>query len=115
MGVRSGSYRHRIELLKPKLGDDCLPLRDAFGSPTHETKVVQRPWCRILANDSDESVSTAINTQEVIRFELRYSKMYENAETKMSLKFQGDTFDITSAVNKLKLNEKTIITAIKRR
>ena len=115
MAVRSGNYRHRFDLLKPKTGDDGLPLRDEFGSPTGETEIVQRPWCRILANDSDENVSTAINTQETIRFELRYSKMFENAETKMSLKFDNDIYDITSAVNKLKLNEKTIITAIKRR
>ena len=71
MAIRSGRYRHRFELLKPKLGIDKEPERNDFGQLTGETVIVARPWCDIMDVKSTEHVSTAINGQEIINFEIR--------------------------------------------
>ena len=115
MAIRSGRYRHRFNLLKPKLGEDCEPERNQYGELTGETVSVQRPWCAIVKVESSESVSGSINGQETIGFEIRYSKMFENPETDMYIEFEGSTYDIISAVDPLKYREKITITAIKRR
>ena len=115
MAIRSGRYRHRFSLLKPLLGDDGEPARNDFGELTGGTVVVQRPWCAIVKVESSENNATAVNGQEQIGFEIRYSKMFEDPDTDMYIEFQSGIYDIISAVDPLKLREKHTITAVRRR
>ena len=115
MAIRSGRYRHRFILLKPKLGEDGEPARNGYGELTGETIVIQRPWCAIVKVESSESSGNSVNGQEVIGFEVRYSKIYEGPDTNMFIEFEGAIYDIVSAVDPLKYREKITITAIRRR
>ena len=115
MAVRSGRYRHRFNLLKPKLGDDGEPARNDYGELTGETTIVQRPWCAIVKVESTETSSKAVQGQETTGFEIRYSKVFEDPDTDMYIEFEKEIYDIISAVDPLKLREKILITAIKRR
>ena len=115
MAIRSGRYRHRFALLKPKLDVDGEPARNGFGELTGETTVVQRPWCAIIKVESTESSGNAINGQETIGFEVRYSKIYEDPNTNMFIEFDKSIYDIISAVDPLKYRERITITAIRRR
>ncbi len=115
MAVRSGKYRHRFELLKPKVGDDGEPVRNSNGEETGELEVVQRPWCNINITNNAEHASTAIADQLQIGLEVRYSRMYENAANNMTIRFRGNLYDITSADDPSFRGEKIDILAIKRR
>jgi head-tail adaptor len=115
MAIRSGRYRHRFILLKPKLGEDGEPARNSYGELTGETTIVQRPWCAIIKVDSSENSASAIQGQETIGFEIRYSKIFEEPDTDMYIEFQKEMYDIVSAVDPLKFRERILITAIKRR
>ncbi len=113
--IRSGRMRHRFKLLSPKLDDDGNLIRNDYGTPTGETDIVARPWCNIIDNKSSESVGTAINGQETIIFEIRYSKQFINPETNMFIEFENETYDITSSFDPHKRRERLHVTAIKRR
>ena len=115
MAIRSGRYRHRFTLLTPTLDIEGMPTRNDYGELTGDNTVLQRPWCAILDVESSESVDTAINGQETIVFEIRYSKMLINPATNMYIEFDGELYDIISAVDPLRYREKITITAVKRR
>jgi head-tail adaptor len=115
MPVSSGKMRHRFDLMSPVLDADGYPARNEFGEETGELQILQRPWCSIVTIVNSESKSTAINDQEQLEFIVRYSKMYENAANYMTIKYNNSLYDITSAVDVLKLREKINIFAIKRK
>lgn len=115
MAVRSGRYRHRFTLRKPKTDSSGEPLRNSYGELTGETTIVQKPWCAIVEVESSENVGTAINGQESIGFEIRYSKLFDDPDTSMYIEFDGSEYDIVSAADPLKYREKINIVAIKRR
>ena len=115
MAINSGKMRQRFELLSPVRGADGEPARNEHGEETGELEVIQRPWCEITTIVNSENNSTAINDQEQIGFNVRFSKMYNNAANNMSIRFEGELYDVTSAVDPFKGREKIKILAIKRR
>lgn len=115
MAVRSGRYRHRFELLRNKVGDDGEPDRNEYGEFTGEYEIIQRPWCDVLLTADSENASTAVNSQEQITFEIRYSKMFTNPTNNMFIRFEGNIYDITSVDDPQRRREKLNIFAIKRR
>ena len=112
---RSGKYRHRFELLRPKLGSDGEPERNSHGEETGELETVQSPWCDIITSNNSEHTSTAVNGQTQIGLETRFSRMYENAANNMFIRFRGDIYDITSADDPSFTGKIINILAIKRR
>lgn len=116
MSVRSGRYRNRILLKKPKLGENNKPLRNRFGELTGEMQVVQRPWCAILEVKSDEvNASNSITGQDMIMFELRYTKELENPDSTMIIEYRNIVYDIIGVVDLHLRREKMHVTAKRRR
>ncbi len=115
MAIRSGRYRHRFTLLKPKLGVNGEPERNELGERTGEMTVVQRPWCAIIKVESSETVGKQNQGQKTIGFEIRYSKVFEDPDTAMIIEYNNETYDIISADDPLEYHQKIIITAVRRR
>lgn len=113
--MRSGRFRHRFKLMKPKLGSDGEAERNEYGEETGDLTLVSYPWCSIIDSRNNENVSTAVVGQESIKFEIRYSKIFENPDTNMVIVFEDNKYDITSVVDPHRRREMMHITAVKRR
>lgn len=115
MAIRSGRMRHRFKLLRPELDSSGEPTRDEYGALSGNTEVIQRPWCNVMDVKSDESVASAVNGQELIKFEVRYSNAFLNPDTDMFIEFENAMYDITSVVDPYKRRDRLHILATKRR
>lgn len=112
MAVSAGRYRHRIRILKNS-GE-----RDEYGGQLETRVEVSKPWCKVRTLADNEIVGTTTEGQQMTEFEVRFSKSLEynlnTPNSEMFIEFKGSEFDITSVINYLELNEKLLITAIKR-
>jgi len=109
MAVSAGRYRHRIKILK----DDGT--RDEYGGSNGIRTQIANPWCRVLPlADVEHNSDVRTSGQELLEFEIRYSKSLENPTSDMFLEFKSQEYDIITALNYLELNEKIRIVAKKR-
>lgn len=112
MAVSSGRYRHRIRILKNS-GE-----RDEYGGQLETRIEISKPWCKVRTLADNEIVGTTTEGQLMTEFEIRFSKSLEaglnTPSSEMFIEFKGNEFDITSVINHLELNEKLLITGIRR-
>jgi head-tail adaptor len=99
MAVMAGRYRHRIKIMK--LSGE----KDEYGAKTGNV-LVAHPWCKVSVINEVEISADRTTGQELIEFEVRYSKSIENPTSDMHIVFKDRDFDIVSVLNVLELNEK---------
>lgn len=108
MAVSAGYYRHRMKIL------DKPTERDEFGAPTGDDILISNPWCRAKPLAETEVGDKRVVAQELIEFEMRYSKSVSNPTASMFIEYRGVKYDIITVLNVMELDEKLRIVAKRR-
>jgi len=108
MAINSGKYRHRIKIYTNS------GVRDVYGGLDNTRTLIANPWCKLRILADVEVVGTTTQGQTRIEFEIRYARSCVELTSDMFIVFKSIDYDIISVINPEELNEKLLITAIRR-
>ncbi len=108
MTVRAGRLRNRVELMR------LTQSKDKYGAVTDIKTSVGVYWCESNQLSSVKSDGSLRQNQNEVEFTTRYNKSFDNVDQSMFLNFRGDEYEILSVINPRLLNERLVITAVRR-